>query len=141
MSKSSGAGSNTVGNIFGNTIDHIFVAAEILTLIEKKMKDWNNYEFKNDNLWKVYFDYFEGYTEDDFNLVDKDKFREFRSYLRKRGVWVQIGPRISCSTALANTLKENKSGDWTEDELKRCHRQEGFIFFRNFRSHRTDQEE
>ena len=116
---------NSAGNTSVNTID-ITSATELLNLIEKKMKDWDNYEFRDDNLWEAYFDYFEGYTEDDFNLVDKDKFREFRSYLRKRGVWVQIGPRISCSTALANTLKEDKPGDWTEDELKRCFR-EGFI--------------
>ena len=124
MPQSSGIDSTT-DNIFDNTIDHIpaaAIAAEILNLIEKMKKEWNNYEFKNDNLWKIYFDYFERYTEEDFNLVDKNKLREFRSYLKKREVWVQIKPRVSCSTALANTLKKDKPNDWIENELKRCYR-------------------
>ena len=127
MSKSPGIGS-TIDNIFDNAINPTSAAAaEILNLIEKMKRDWNHYEFRDDNLWKTYFDYFERYIEDDFNQIDKNQLREFRSYFRKRGVWMQTGPRILCSIALANILKEDKPDNWTENELKRC-RRKGFIF-------------
>ena len=94
--------------------------------IRKKMKDWDRYEFMNDNLWDAFMENFEDYTEDTFNFVSKNDLRGLRSYLRKRGVWVQ-GGRMPAAPALANTLKEKRPTKWTEDEIRDCNRQDKFI--------------
>ena len=35
----------------------------IFRYIRKKMKNWNEYDFKNDNFWEIFHDNFENYTK------------------------------------------------------------------------------
>jgi hypothetical protein len=55
-------------------------------------------------LWDTFRLSYEGITEEEFEVVSKDKLEELRDSLRRRGVWVQKG--ISVAKALINTLLE-----------------------------------
>ena len=84
------------------------------------MKNWNAYDFKNDNFWKIFHDNFENYTEEIFNTINKNDLRLLRSYFKKRNVWMQIKSTISVSKTLINILKKTKSIEWIEKKIKNC---------------------
>lgn len=97
------------------------------SFVAKKMRDWTRYDFKNDNLWEAFLDNFEDYIVKKFKLADIDELRELRSFPRRRGVWVQMKSKISAVNSLMNLLKEEKSTEWTGEEIRRCWRQDKFI--------------
>ena len=124
MTKTSKIDSSTETENTNTTID--LKNSKQSRYIRKKMKDWNRYEFMNDNLWDVFIENFENYTKNTFNFVNKNDLRELRSYLKKKSVWVQR-ERMSVASALANILKEKRPTKWTENEIRDCNRQNKFI--------------
>ena len=84
------------------------------------MKDWNAYNFKNDNFWKIFFDNFENYTVENFEIVNKNNLRLLRSYFKKRNIWMQIDSKISVNKTLTNILEKTKSTEWTKKKVRSC---------------------
>ena len=73
---------------------------------------WENgveYYFHGCELWKEFRAHFEGLVEDDFKSISHREKREFRDYLRRRGVWVQKHNKIPIAKALCNCYET-----WTE---------------------------
>ena len=100
----------------------------IFRYIKKKMKNWNEYDFKNDNFWKIFHDNFENYTKKNFDVVNKNDLQRLCSYFKKRNVWMKIEPNISINKSLTNVLKETKLIKWTKKKIRSCWKQNKFIF-------------
>ena len=66
--------------------------------------------------------------ENNFNRINKIKFRELRRFLKKRGVWISQDNRISIARSLVNTLKEKISTIWSFDKIKLYNWEKKFIF-------------
>lgn len=47
---------------------------------------WEKYDWKDTDLWESFQDDFEGYTEDDFRLININDIRRLRNFLIKQGV-------------------------------------------------------
>lgn len=54
--------------------------AERINGLIEKMEDWTKRDYKDDNLWEAFHDYFD--EKSDFELADKDILRDFRTFLR-----------------------------------------------------------
>ena len=77
---------------------------------------------KNEGLWKIFHEDFEGFTFDIFKLGHRVAVRELREQLVMQGVWVK-GPRGSMSYAktLQDCLDETTPAEWTEETIKERH--------------------
>ena len=95
--------------------------------IKKKIKNWNEYDFKNDNFWKIFHNNFENYTEENFDVVNKNDLQRFRSYFKKWNVWMKIKSNIFIIKSLTNILKKTKSIEWTKKKIRNCWKQKKFI--------------
>jgi len=77
---------------------------------------------KNEGLWKIFHEDFEGFTFDIFKLGHRVAVRELREQLVMQGVWVK-GPRgsISYAKTLQDCLDETTPAEWTEETIKERH--------------------
>lgn len=66
-----------------------FSSDEIVKKFEKFKMVMNGDEIRDFSLWKTFQEVFEKYTIDRFNSVPRVEHANMRSYIRKRGVWVQ----------------------------------------------------
>lgn len=65
---------------------------------------YDSYDFKNSNLWEAYIEDFQGFSENEFKLVDYIEIRKLRTLLRKRGVRIEKSGNITVAKSLFNTL-------------------------------------
>jgi len=74
---------------------------------------------KNEDLWQIFHEDFEGFTFDIFKLGHRVAVRELREQLVMQGVWVK-GPRgsISYAKTLQDCLDETTPAEWTEEAIK-----------------------
>lgn len=92
----------------------------VAEIIDDALKIWEKYDFKDDDLWEAYRDEFANFSENDFKpaSVSNSEIRRLRSFLRKRGVWIEMNKTITVAKALFNTLQEEDPVAWTESEIK-----------------------
>ena len=102
-------------------------ANQISQFVEETKRFWDEEDFQNTELWRSYKEEFENYTEDDFNQINNQQIREFRDFLRQRGVWVEKG-RTFIATALYNVLQERECTAWSREEILKCACEEHFTF-------------
>lgn len=119
-------------------IDETNRPLEVARTIARAIKAYDHCDFKDSNLWEAYLDDFEGFTENDFKLVHYTETRRLRTLLRKRGVWIEKGRKITVAKSLFNTLQEEHPTPWTEDEIKRCLDDEEFTSYAIQRLLETD---
>src|SRR4029077_15474593 len=74
---------------------------------------------KNEDLWQIFHEDFEGFTFDIFKLGHRIAVRELREQLVIQGVWVKE-PRgsISYAKTLQDCLDETTPPEWTEEAIK-----------------------
>lgn len=84
---------------------HESQARDYTTIISKALEAWKKYDFKDLDLWDSYKEDFKDWTEDDFNLAGHHETRKVRTFLRKRGVWVEKS-RKTIAKSLFSTLQE-----------------------------------
>ena len=66
----------------------------------------------------IYFqDDFEGYTEEDFKLVNNNDIRKLRNFLRRQGVWIEKS-RLTIAKSLFNALQEKEPTQWTNTDIQ-----------------------
>src|SRR4029077_15457119 len=78
---------------------------------------------KNEDLWQIFHEDFEGFTFDIFKLGHRIAVRELREQLVIQGVWVK-GPRgsISYAKTLQDCLDETTPAEWTEEAITERHK-------------------
>ena len=75
--------------------------------IGEAVKTWEKYNWKNSDLWESFQDNFEGYTEEDFKLVNNNDIRKLCNFLRRQGVWIE-NSRLTIAKSLFNALQEKE---------------------------------
>ena len=106
--------------------------------ITKAVKSWTEYDFKDLDLWDSFQEHFDRYTELDFKVVENDTIRKLRTFLRKRGAWIEKKARLSPAKSLFNTVQEQEPTPWTESEIKECNDSEKFASNRIISLFETD---
>ena len=81
-------------------------SSQIIQYIKNQIAEWKQYDFTDDNLWKMFLKNFDDYTEIDFFLDNKNVVRQLRICFRSRGVWMKIESKILFHRTLINTLKK-----------------------------------
>ena len=107
------------------TLDNVekFSPAEIIT---NALKAWEEFNFRDLDLWEMFKEDFESWTKDNFKLANNRQIRKVQNLLRQRGVWVEKS-RLTIAKSLFNTLQEEERTPWTEEEVLRCMPNEEFI--------------
>ena len=106
--------------------------------IAEAVKTWEKYDWKDSDLWESFQDDFEGYTEEDFKLVNNNDIRKLRNFLRRRGVWIEKS-RLTIAKSLFNALQEKEPTQWTDTDIQEYLSTEGaFESYRiNYRLKKT----
>jgi hypothetical protein len=73
--------------------------------------------FYDIELWESFQEEFVDWTRRDFELASTSCCRAFRTYLRRKGVW--ISKETTSAKSLYDAFKEKTFTSWTEDEIKR----------------------
>ena len=81
----------------------------------------------NWKLWKAFKNEFHDFTEFHFR-VNRIEIEEFRFMLRKREVWIQT-KNMSAVTTFLNTLKKEKSAQWSSKKIQRCYQRKEFVSY------------
>ena len=58
-------------------------------IIDEALKAWEKYGFKDMDLWEIFQEDFEGFTEEDFRSASNHNARRLRNYLQKYGIKVR----------------------------------------------------
>jgi hypothetical protein len=74
--------------------------------------------FQDIDLWESFQEEFVDWTRRDFELASISCCRAFRTYLRRKGVW--ISKETTSAKSLYDVFKERIPTSWTEDEIKCC---------------------
>lgn len=61
----------------------------VAKVIAHAFTTWKTYNQKDNDLWKSFQDYFRGYIEDDFRLVNLNDIYRLRKFLRRQRVWIK----------------------------------------------------
>ncbi len=74
---------------------------------------------ENEDLWRIFYEDFAGFTFDIFKLGHRVAVRELREQLVIQGVWVK-GPKgsISYAKTLQECLDETALAEWTKEGIK-----------------------
>ena len=89
-------------------------------IINEALKAWEEYGFKDMDLWEKFQEDFEGFTEEDFRSASNNNQRRLRDYLRKFGVWIRRQQRYPIARSLYDALLEEEPTEWTEAEIIAC---------------------
>jgi len=96
------------------------------------MKYFKGQKYRDEDLWEVYVEDFDGFNEVLFQKVDRDLIRQLRDHLRAHGVFVSKQTRSSIANALTTTLMEESPATWTPEEVaKQVASTSGMISIRN----------
>ena len=106
--------------------------------IAEAVTTWEKYDWKDSDLWESFQDDFEGYTEEDFRLVNSNDIRKLRNFIRRRGVWIEKS-RLTIAKSLFNALQEEEPTQWTNADIQEYLSTEGaFDSYRiNYRLKKT----
>jgi hypothetical protein len=91
---------------------------DIDNFIKFKILEYEDYDFKDDDLWDAYKDDFESFTLETFKECSQNNIRKLRALLRTRGVWVKKHRNTTVPESLFNTLQEEEPEKWTESEIR-----------------------
>ena len=72
-------------------------------------KQWDNYQkwdLQDETLWETFREDFMDYNTGDWKMGSVGLIRQFRDYLRKRGVWIKRKSGYSVAAALTEILNE-----------------------------------
>ena len=67
--------------------------------IKEKMKEFSEYNFKDDNLWEAFKDEFSHFSEADFKSASISVQLELCLHLRRNGLWVEWDGKRQTTTA------------------------------------------
>jgi hypothetical protein len=79
---------------------------------------------KNQRLWQIFHEDFEGFTYDIFKIAHRLALRDLREELVNKGVWVKTAKgATSYARVLQECLDEETPHKWTEAEIREQHQQ------------------
>ncbi|TQS34416.1 hypothetical protein Golomagni_05202, partial [Golovinomyces magnicellulatus] len=73
--------------------------------------------WRDDNLWEVFREDFEGWVADDFVIAHKNAVRILRDHLLENGVWVTKKKGFAIPIALQQVLEEESQHVWPSEEI------------------------
>ena len=92
--------------------------ADANTWLLCRIDKWGEMGYRDEDLWEIYKEDFEGWETDTFLQANTDVVRQFRDHLREWGVYVpKEGSQIA--SVLANVLQETTPAEWTVSEFKK----------------------
>jgi hypothetical protein len=71
-------------------------------------------DLRDELLWEIFWDDFDGWTINEFNDCDKITLCKFHELLRRRGIWVSNIPGLSPAGPLYDVLHKTTPTEWTE---------------------------
>ncbi len=86
-------------------------------------------DFQDDDVWKIFYEEFEGFTKEDFRWETVIQLWNLRTLLRRQVVWVMKNKCVIIAKSLFATLQEDKPTLWTKDEVKNYYNKESFCYF------------
>ena len=84
---------------------------EITRRIEEFKEIINGDDVQDFLLWEMLQSEFDDCAKDYFDAVNKTKMNVFRSFFKKRGVWVQTDEKSTAARAIMNVIHEKKRFD------------------------------
>jgi hypothetical protein len=99
--------------------------------IKNKLVEYQEYNWKDGDLWEQFQDDFSDFTEESFKSCKIGSQRQLRAFLRTRGVKVTKVKNITIAHSLFETTKEEDQADWSAEEIQNHLTQEGpFLSYR-----------
>ena len=76
-------------------------------------------KYKDDNLWQMFYEDFEGFTMEIFAQAHRQALRDLQVHLIIQGIWVKR-PKgsISYARTLQDCINETIPAKWTEERTK-----------------------
>ena len=84
---------------------------KIIRRIKKFKKIISDDDVQDFFLWKMLQSEFGDCAKDYFDAVNKTKMNVFRSFFKRRGVWIQTDKKSTAARAIMNVIHEEKRFD------------------------------
>ena len=81
------------------------------------IKNQEDEETRDRELWTEFRGHFDGWTKEMFVLATRKATQDLRTTLVQNGVWVPLTDKASYSDALIQVLDEDSQHKWTEEEI------------------------
>ncbi|KAA6408333.1 MAG: hypothetical protein FRX48_08075 [Lasallia pustulata] len=83
--------------------------------IRKAIKTYEDFDFKDTDLWESFKEDFEDSTEQTFKDASNHEIRRLRTILRKRGAWIQKRARTHNTSTLKGRTPQGKKARLIEE--------------------------
>jgi hypothetical protein len=106
------------GKPFDPADENQLTTENISGYIAHMTKIYQSHKYRDDYLWQIFHEDFEGFTTEIFTKAHRLAIRDLRSYLYNHGVWVRRVKGTSYARVLQACLEEEDPHEWTEQEIE-----------------------